>query len=251
MKLRVIDIETTGSGPGAEIVEIGHVDVLVDGGPAHLAPPQTRLYRPERGVPPEIIAVHHLTPGMLANEPVCSSAEISAFILGDGAPDVLVAHNCDFERGFISDAHTGGLPWICTYKAALRVWPEAPRHSNQVLRYWRNHDLDPALAMPPHRAGPDAWVTAHILTDLLAAAGVEDLVRWTQEPRLLPRIPFGKHRGAAWTDAPADYLQWMVRQNDMDPDTVWNARHELERRAAASQATPAPGHDAEDRRRPG
>lgn len=234
MKLRVIDIETTGAGPDAEIVEIGLVDLLIEEEQSRLLPPQARLYRPERGIPPEIIAVHHLTPEMLVHEAVCSSDEISAFILGDGAPDVLVAHNCDFERGFIKDAHTGGLPWICTYKGALRVWPEAPRHSNQVLRYWRGHELDPALAMPPHRAGPDAWVTAHILNDLLAAASAGDLVSWTREPRLLPRIPFGKHRGSAWTEAPADYLQWMTRQSDMDPDTVWNARRELERRASAA-----------------
>jgi len=234
LKLRVIDIETTGAGPDAEIVEIGLVDLLIEEEQSRLLPPQARLYRPERGIPPEIIAVHHLTPEMLVHEAVCSSDEISAFILGDGAPDVLVAHNCDFERGFIKDAHTGGLPWICTYKGALRVWPEAPRHSNQVLRYWRGHELDPALAMPPHRAGPDAWVTAHILNDLLAAASAGDLVSWTREPRLLPRIPFGKHRGSAWTEAPADYLQWMTRQSDMDPDTVWNARRELERRASAA-----------------
>ncbi len=43
---------------------------------------------------------------------------------------------------------------------AMHVWPDAPRHSNQVLRYWRNLVLDNALAMLPHRAGPDAWVTA-------------------------------------------------------------------------------------------
>lgn len=233
MKLRVIDIETTGAGPDAEIVEIGLVDLLLEEEQARMLPPQARLYRPERGIPPEIIAVHHLTPAMLAREPVCSPDEITAFVR-DGAPDVLVAHNCDFERGFIKDAHTGGLPWVCTYKGALRVWPEAPRHSNQVLRYWRGHELDPALAMPPHRAGPDAWVTAHILNDLLAAASVEDLVQWTREPRLLPRIPFGKHRGSAWGEAPADYLQWMARQSDMDPDTVWNARRELERRTVAS-----------------
>jgi len=233
LKLRVIDIETTGAGPDAEIVEIGLVDVLLEDEQARLLPPQARLYRPERGIPPEIISVHHLTPAMLAREPVCSPDEIAAFVR-DGAPDVLVAHNCDFERGFIKDVHTGSLPWICTYKGALRVWPEAPRHSNQVLRYWRGHELDPALAMPPLRAGPDAWVTAHILNDLLAAASVEDLVQWTREPRLLPRIPFGKHRGSAWGEAPADYLQWMARQSDMDPDTVWNARQELERRAAAA-----------------
>jgi hypothetical protein len=26
-------------------------------------------------------------------------------------------------------------PWICTYKCALRVWPDLDGHSNQELRY--------------------------------------------------------------------------------------------------------------------
>jgi exodeoxyribonuclease X len=26
-------------------------------------------------------------------------------------------------------------PWICSYKCALRVWPELDGHSNQELRY--------------------------------------------------------------------------------------------------------------------
>ena len=86
--------------------------------------------------------------------------------------------------------------------------------------------------MPPHRAGPDAWVTAQVLAELLKAATVEQMIAWTKEPRVLPNIPFGKHRGVVWADAPLDYLQWMVRQSDMDGDVIWNARRELERRAS-------------------
>jgi exodeoxyribonuclease X len=152
--------------------------------------------------------------------------------------DVMVAHSARFERGFIADTAHGGLPWICTVRAAKNVWPEAPGHSNQVLRYWRGLRLDTALADPAHRAGPDAWVTAHLLIDMLKVATVEQMLAWTNEPRRLDRIPFGKHRGRPWAEPPEDYLRWMVGQGgsgqgDMDADVVAAARQELDRRVTA------------------
>ena len=73
--------------------------------------------------------------------------------------DVFVAHKWAFEAQWLED-YLQGRPAICTYKAALRLWPEAPGYSNQVLRYWlRPKDLNPAVASPPHRALPDAYVT--------------------------------------------------------------------------------------------
>ena len=85
--------------------------------------------------------------------------------------------------------------------------------------------------MPPHRAGPDAWVTANVLAAMMPLASVEEMIAWTLEPKLMPNIPFGKHRGMAWTEAPQDYLNWMARQTDMDQDAIWNAKRELARRA--------------------
>ena len=143
---------------------------------------------------------------------------------------MFVAHNCDFERKFITSSITGEAPWICTYKAALHLWPDAPRHNNQVLRYWRGLRLDPALAMPPHRAGPDAWVTAQLLAEMVTIASIDQLIEWTQQPRPMPVMTFGKHKGLPWSQIPADYLDWMVTQTDMDADALWYARAELRRR---------------------
>ena len=50
------------------------------------------------------------------------------------------------------------------------------KHSNQVLRYWLGLRLDADLAMPPHRAGPDAYVTAHLLLRMMALASVEQMI---------------------------------------------------------------------------
>ncbi len=231
MLLRVIDIETTGLAPPAEIIEFGRADVVSAGDMWRIEKPLARLYRPLNGIPPETMAVHHISEADLnADTPVCTAERLRLAVFGGAKPDVLVAHNCDFERLFISDAETDGLPWICTLKVALRLWPEAPAHSNQVLRYWRGLKLDAALAMPPHRAGPDAWVTAHLLAEMLTQASVEQMIAWTTEPKLLPNVPFGKHRGTSWSEVPIDYLQWMTSQRDMEPDYIWNAKRELDRR---------------------
>ena len=40
-------------------------------------------------------------------------------------------------------------------------------------------------------AGPDAYVTAHHLRDMLNEASLEQLLEWSQEPGLLPRVPVG------------------------------------------------------------
>lgn len=232
MRLRVIDLETTGLEPPAEIIEIGRSDVVMDALGVRIGAPLAQLYRPIHGIPPETMAVHHLTDADFGpNTPVCSPELLIAALTYDGAADVFVAHNCEFERKFITPAVTGTTPWICTYKVALHVWPDAPRHGNQVLRYWRGHRaLDPALAMPPHRAGPDAWVTAHLLAELVTLVSIDQMIAWTIAPKHMPVMTFGKHRSAAWDSIPLDYLQWMVQQATMDADTLWHAQQEMTRR---------------------
>jgi exodeoxyribonuclease X len=102
-----------------------------------------------------------------------------------------------------------------------------------VLRYWLGLDLDPALAMPPHRASPDAYTTAHIFARMLAEEGenrLKRLVAWSKEPGLLPKLLFGKHRGMRFSEVPADYLEWITKQTDMDEDVRFTAWKELARR---------------------
>jgi exodeoxyribonuclease X len=233
-RLRVIDLETTGMEPPSEIIEYGFVDVEVGASSVTVTEPTSWLYSAERGIPPETMAVHHITPDEIPHgTPPCTPGHLHAAVWYPPTPDVFVAHNCEFERKFVTDGITGETPWICTYKAALHLWPDAPRHSNQVLRYWRGLRLNPALAMPPHRAGPDAWVTAQLLAEMVTLATIDQLVAWTKQPKPMPVIAFGKHRGSPWSDVPSDYLEWITLQVDMDADAVWYARNELNRRRLA------------------
>lgn len=225
MILRVIDIETTGLEPPAEVIEIGWQDVELVDGVTTLGSSGSTLYGAANGVPPEARAVHHISPTELAGLAICTDADLQRAI---GDADVIVAHHSQYECSFFG-ASIGDKPVVCTLKAALRVWPDAPAHSNSVLRYWLGLELD-ERAMPPHRALPDAYVTAHILVELLGKATIGELIAWTKEPRVMPKITFGKHRGARWSEVPADYLDWLVFKSELDTDTKWNARRELERR---------------------
>lgn len=225
MLIRVIDFETTGLPPDAAICEIGWCDLAVGNGPTQLGATQTTLINPGRPIPIEAMAVHHIRDKDVAGAPTPTDG-IKQII---GGVDVFAAHNAAFERAFFTGGET---PWICTYRCGLRAWPESPSHSNQALRYFLGLELDDR-AMPPHRAGPDAYVTAHILRGLLGLQPIEQLITWTSEPALLIKCGFGKHRGQKWADVPADYLEWLLRQRDMGEDIHHTARHHLRLRRSA------------------
>jgi len=137
----------------------------------------------------------------------------------------------------------GGVPFVCTYKAALRLWRDAPAHSNQALRYWRRPaGLDRAEAAVSHRAYPDAYVTAFHLRDMLALAPLEDLIRWTDEPALQVRCHIGKWRGHLWSEVDLGFLEW-VSVRDFDEDVLFTVHHEIDLRRAAADATCSPDNE--------
>lgn len=232
-RIRIIDFETTGlEPPEARVIELGYCDLEQVDGAWKVGPRGSFLYSAPV-IPPEVRAVHHISPADIAGKPAFDPAALWLDAKADGV-DVIGAHNLDFEAKFYGDA---ALPVLCTYKAALRVWPTAPSHSNGALRYWLEDQgiiaPDAAACLPPHRAGPDAYVTAHILAALLTEAKAVQMVAWTKEPRLLPTCPIGEWRGKRWAEIDAGFLRWMVNK-PVEPDLVWNAQRELERRRGAA-----------------
>lgn len=233
--IRVIDLETSAMElPAAQVVEVGVCDLtgpLSDGWAVF--EPKSYLCGGVTAMEPGARAAHHITVAEIAGLEPFSARHVFAQADEDGVV-IFAAHNAEFEAKFISPP----VPMICTYKAALRVWPAAQSHSNGALRYWLEDqgliELDPAKAQPAHRAGPDAYVTAHILAALLKLTTAKQMAAWTKEPRLLPTCPIGKFRGKPWADVDTGFLNWMLKQADMESDLKWNANHELNRRAGHS-----------------
>lgn len=227
--IRVIDFETTGIEPPAEVCEVGICELDLEA--KAVSDPRSWLCGVST-MPPEVRAVHHISLAECEGKPPFNVGMVAA-------PDIdaLAAHNSDFETKFFE----APLPMICTYKAALRVWPNAPSPSNGALRYWLEDQSliapDHVMTQPAHRAGPDAYVTAHILLALFnTGATGREMIAWTKEPRLLPTCPIGKFRGKPWSEVEDGFLGWMMRQPTMEDDLKWNAAREIERRSGGARS---------------
>ena len=221
----VVDVETTGLDPQVhDLVEYAAVSVSVENRCIKPHGYASFLVNPGHPIPPEASAVHHLTDRDVAN--AIPADELRAMLRRDVT---YAAHNAKFDAGFLR------LPIaICTKKLAYRIWPTAPRHSNQVLRYWIGIEFNDAsqraVELPPHRALHDAFVTAHLLLHLLAAIDwdIDRAIKISSEPALLPKVTFGKHAELTWANVPKDYLQWVIKQ-DFDEDVKFTAKHYLNR----------------------
>ena len=233
--IRVIDLETTGIESDSKVIEFGWCDYEVE--TKAISDPQSRLFYVDF-IPPESRAVHHIRAADIPDSSTPFDVLADVKMPADQmAITYFAAHNASFEAKFLPDL--GGY-MLCTWKASLRAWPDAPSHSNGAHRYWLEDQgkiaLDWNKAQPAHRAGPDAYVTAHILKALFdhGITGRE-MVGWTREPPILPTCPIGKlWSGKKWSEVDAGFLNWMVNHPTMEEDNKWNARRELQRRQEVS-----------------
>ncbi len=235
--VRVIDLETTGqSFTDGGVVEVGWQDVSVaaDGWALRDAP-GAMLINPQKPISPVTSAIHHIIDEDVADAPLWQHA--APAVLQPPGVVALAAHRATFEQRWCLPALSGNARWICTYKCALRLFPDSPTHSNQGLRYWRRPaGLDRDVGLPAHRAGPDAYVTAHHLRDMLAMAGVDQLLAWSAEPALLARVPFGPYRGRSWPELDDAALERILEgEGRGNLDVMFSARTERHRRGGGAR----------------
>lgn len=249
--IRVVDLEATGfDAPEHAPVEVGVCDLvarvdLAGGWDWSLCELhngwRAALLDPGRAIPPETSAIHHLIECDLVGAEDWRAGLIR-LVGGVTRPAAFAAHSAKMEQQWCTPELVGEAPWVDTWKCALRAWPDAPGHGNQVLRYWRRpRGIDRNLAAPAHRAGPDAYVTAFLLRELLAAQPLDRLIEWSAEPALLVRVPFGQpperggSRGLKWNEVDDGLLYWTL-ERDFDESILFTVSHEIARRNAERDA---------------
>lgn len=217
IRIRVIDLETAGSA-SHNVCEIGWQDVVqeIDGRWEVNEERGARFVNPGGPISTQTMAIHHIVDADVAEAPFWK--DVAPQVLRPtGGVVALAAHRATFEQRFCSPPLSGGAHWICTWKCALRMWPALPSFSNQGLRYERMPTgLDRATGLPAHRAMPDAYVTAHHLRDMLNASSLEQLLRWSEQPGLLPRVPSGPDRRRPWGELSDNALAGYARDRDVD-----------------------------------
>lgn len=237
MRYIVVDTETTGfHEEGGQLVEIAAISRREDGS---LGEFQTYV-NPGVPIPPVARAVHHISDADVAGAPSPTQAQEDCSIsMGAETGEVVwVAHNMAFDQQFLPIA-LGEDPRICTYRCALHLWPDAPAHSNQCLRYWLGLDESGELQLPeglhPHRALYDILVTEGILRAMLRLLctgqdgvaqrtedeALQELIRLSTAPVVLTKARFGKHAGKLWSDIvriDRGWCDWYLKLEDGDAD---------------------------------
>ena len=235
-KIVLLDTETTGIKPeeGAKVLEVAAIILSNESGSWEALTNHWQSYVEFEGeIPPEARAVHHISPNdVKPGAPDCYPYDVVIKEMLDAEEEgsCYAAHNAKFDSGFLPELT---LPWLCTHRCALHIYPDAPRYSNQVLRYFLGIEPDPKLieGLAPHRALYDTAVTAGLLLDMLGKGYTpEQLIRMTSTPILQVTCKFGsKHFDQPWAEVPRSYMNWMLREGVRadDIDIQHTIRHYL------------------------
>lgn len=170
----VVDLETTGGGPGRgdTIIEIGAVKVA--GG--RVVDTFESLVDPGRPLPGFITRLTGISDEMLAGRPAIGTVlpEFAEF----ADEHVMVAHNARFDRGFLDAAWREilGRPvtsnFLCTLRLARRLLPGARRRSLDALAGEFGIPV-----VDRHRALGDARITAEVLFRFLETLPTRGVLR--------------------------------------------------------------------------
>ena len=154
----VVDVETTGGrGERHRVTEIGAVKVR-DG---EIVDRFQTLLNPQRTIPPGITRLTGISEAMVADAPYFADVADAFEAFMEGA--IFVAHNVEFDYGFISGefrriGRTFRYPKLCTCASMRRLYPGHRSYSLAALA--RAYDIP---LHSHHRAMCDAEAAAQLL----------------------------------------------------------------------------------------
>ena len=221
-----LDTETTGNGPDDRLCQIAFKP---ENGPAI-----SGLFNPGKPISIDAMVVHHITEKMVADRPPFKgSDEYSQLqeLLSD-IDNVIVAHNAKFDMQMLEREGISTQRVICTLKLARYLDKNGviPKYNLQYLRYFLKLEVDARA----HDALGDILVLEALFSRLNAKFQENDklkdpvweMIHISNNPVLMPRMPFGKHKGMLFPEVPMDYLQWLSG-TDLDEDMAYTVKYHL------------------------
>ena len=221
-----LDTETTGNGPDDRLCQIAFKPEngeIVSG-----------LFNPSKPISIDAMVVHHITDKMVKDKPsFIGSVEYTKLQeLVSDENNVIVAHNAQFDMQMLHMEGIYSSRVICTLKLARYLDKNGviPKYNLQYLRYFLKLEIDAKA----HDASGDILVLEALFIRLNAKFQendelkdpVQEMIRISSNPVLLPRMPFGKHKGMLFSEVPTDYLQWLST-TELDEDMAYTVKTHL------------------------
>ena len=151
----------------------------------------------------DAMAVHHITEKMVADKPPFQGSEAHENLskLISDQSNYIVAHNARFDMEMLNREDIHPPKVICTLKLAryLDAGGVIPKYNLQYLRYYLGLEID----ANDHDALGDIKVLEGLFSRLNAKFQengelkdpVQEMIHISSNPVLIPRMPFGKHKG--------------------------------------------------------
>lgn len=195
-----------------ECIELAFVEVDVyEGQLVQHAAIQTSFFKPEQPFEAGAIAVHYILPTDVENSPPSADAKIPE-------AEFIIAHNVDFDCEVLK---IDGPNRICTLALSRHLWPEFKSHtlSAMIIELQGANAETIGQIKNAHAADADVSLKLTLLRKILEKTGVktlDELYRLSEVARVPTVWAFGKHKGTRIDETPRDYIQWMMRQSDVD-----------------------------------
>lgn len=191
--LTVFDLETTGLDPrkGHRIVEIA--GVRIEQGKVLEQSAFSSFVNPERTIPWEAKQINHIEEKDIENAPTIMTVLPSFLAFAQGS--VLVAHNAQFDMGFLAAEKEYCWGYIdlpealCTMRLSQSLFPGAFRHNLDIL----SERFGLTLPKERHRALPDVLQTATVLLKMLEHGKIQSMEELRRRASLAP-LPAGLAR---------------------------------------------------------
>ncbi len=185
------------------------------------------LIDPERIIPEETIAIHHISNDMVKGKP--KAGEVLREVLKIIGNHIIVGHGIQLDIQFVmEECKRASIPcnldknqFIDTLRMA-RLYGQSPVNSLQRLRQHFNIAEEGA-----HRAMSDVIVNIEVFKYLSEGfKTTKQLLQRLESPIALKAMPLGKYKSRPFSDIPIEYLQWAAHK-DFDQDLLFSIRSEL------------------------
>jgi exodeoxyribonuclease X len=236
MKIIVLDTETTGVAEADRICQLAYLVLNEDGLVEEI---HNELCTPPLAIGFESMAIHHITPEMLAGTPICVDTKAFSRLVELNTPDnLIVIQNAEFDLGMlIKEGFESKMRLVDTFRILRASYPLDTPHGLQFKRYqWGLYHKEQALIdelgveIKAHDALGDVIVLKHLFEKLNDDYTIDSMVELCSEPIILEYVPFGKNKGKRFEEVALNArndLRYMLDNFDLDGDLKATLTHHL------------------------
>lgn len=203
----ILDTETTGLKSPSGVVE--YAGIRIDPLTLEVLEEHSSLCNPGMPIEAGASAIHGLTDMDVMDAPKLED------VFAPKGSVVAIAHNWPYDRRYLSQHIDNLVGELCTLNLARQYINDSLNHKLGTLAAHLNIPTGTA-----HRAAGDVITTLGLLRVLVEKSGrsLESLTKASAKPKIMHTMPFGKHKGLAFTALPASYIRWFLEQEDIDKD---------------------------------